>query len=422
MSAIGQTIDRLFAALAPISRPGEGVTRPAYSAEEQAAHDLMAREAAALDLEVAADAIGNLYMTLPGRDRARPGIVIGSHLDSVPGGGAYDGAAGVVAGLALAAALRAEDARPPVDLTVMAVRAEESVWFPVSYLGSRGALGRLEPAALAARRSDTGQTLEQHLRAAGFDPEAIRHGRAALSPERVGAYLEVHIEQGPVLQQRGLPLGLVTGIRGGLRFREARITGAWSHSGATPRALRQDAGLALAEVMSGVERLWDEAEAAARDLVATFGIFGTEPARHAFSKVPGEVNFCLDLRSSEAALLDELPARLTALAAQVGAQRRVAVELGPISRSQPARMDDGLRRRLAAAAAAAELPVLELPSGGGHDAAAFAQAGIPAGLVFVRNDHGSHNPDEAMDHADLALAVELLRATLRAWPEAAADR
>src|SRR5580704_1839241 len=157
----------------------------------------MRATAESLELEVSVDAIGNLLMRQPGAARQVPGILVGSHLDSVPQGGNYDGAAGVVAGLSVLSGLRRAGLTPACDVTVMAIRAEESAWFDISYLGSGGAFGLLDPACLAITRSDNGQSLEATLRQQGFDPQPIRERRRLLDPAGIRAYLELHIEQGP---------------------------------------------------------------------------------------------------------------------------------------------------------------------------------------------------------------------------------
>jgi N-carbamoyl-L-amino-acid hydrolase len=187
----------LFDALSAATRSGRGIVRDSYGAGEQAAHSIARSAAESIGLEIAVDAIGNLMMTLPGRDRAAPHIVMGSHLDSVPQGGNFDGAAGVVAGLSILSALRQAGVVPPFDITVMAIRAEESAWFDIAYLGSAGAFGLLDPACLSIPRSDNGQSLEATLLQQGFDPQAIRERRRLLEPSQIRAYLELHIEQGP---------------------------------------------------------------------------------------------------------------------------------------------------------------------------------------------------------------------------------
>ena len=189
----------LFDALSGATRQGRGIVRDSYGAGEQAGHDIARGAAQRMGLEIGIDALGNLSMTLPGRDRAAPRIVMGSHLDSVPQGGNFDGAAGVVAGLSVLSGMRRAGYVPACDLTVMGIRAEESAWFDIAYLGSGGAFGLLDPACLTIARSDNGRSLEATLRERGFDPEAIRERRRLLDPAGIRAYLELHIEQGPTL-------------------------------------------------------------------------------------------------------------------------------------------------------------------------------------------------------------------------------
>ena len=184
----------LFDSLEQATRRGAGIVRESYGAGEQAAHDIMRAAAETLGLDISVDAIGNLFMTLPGRDRLAPSIVIGSHLDSVPQGGNYDGAAGVVAGLCVLGAIRHAGIQMGCDITVMGIRAEESAWFDIAYLGSGGAFGLLDPDCLAIPRSGNGRSLEATLIDCGFDPQAIRERRRLLDPTRIRAYLELHIE------------------------------------------------------------------------------------------------------------------------------------------------------------------------------------------------------------------------------------
>ncbi len=408
MTEAERLVRRMLAALLQASADAPGVTRDAYGPGEAAAHAIAASEARALGAEIATDAAGNLYMTLPGTDRARPVFLTGSHLDSVPHGGNFDGAAGVAAGLAAMADLRARGVVPPQDLTVVAFRAEEAAWFPLSYPGSLAALGRLPPEALQARRADTGRSLADHMAAAGFDPGAVARGVPYLLPGRVAAFVEVHIEQGPVLIGRGLALGIVTAINGGFRHTAARVRGEWAHSGATPFGYRRDAALALADLMMRLQGWWAMREAAGERLTVTFGCVATDPALHGGSRVAGDVTFALDIRAGAQATLDLAAQALRDIAEGVAADHGVTVDLGPRFDWDAVACDPALVNRMADAATALSLPHLQMPSGAGHDAAALAGAGIPAAMIFVRNAHGSHNPDEAMEPADLDLAVALL--------------
>ncbi|WAC27903.1 Zn-dependent hydrolase [Ancylobacter sp. SL191] len=406
--------ETLFEELRAHTTDAPGITRAAYGEGEEFAHALVRRVGAELGLSEAVDAAGNLYLTLPGTDPALPGWIIGSHIDSVPHGGNYDGAAGVLAGLAVVKALRDTGRTPARDLTVMVIRAEESTWFPVSYLGSRAAFGLLPPEALETTRADTGQTLRAHMAALGFDPEAVAAGAAHLDPAYIHGFIEVHIEQGPVLERANVPLGLVTGIAGSFRYRKGRCLGAYGHSGAVPRAYRQDAVVAFADLVAALETSWDGLERDGLRATLTFGEVGTDPAQHAFSKVPGEIGFCLDVRSESPAVLGRLHDELMAHAAVIAQRRGVVFDFGEKTGSTPALLDAALRGQLAAAAARAGIGAVEMPSGAGHDTSVFANRGVPAALIFVRNQNGSHNPEEAMRIEDFAQAVRLLLAALLA--------
>ena len=203
-----------------------GVSRDPYGAGEQRAHATVTRAAETLGLEISHDDAANLYMTLPGRDRTAPALVIGSHLDSVPHGGNFDGAAGVLVGLATVAALRTMHLMPDCDIVVMGIRAEESVWFQVSYIGSRGSLGTLPDGALEVRRVDTGRTLAEHIADCGGNPQALRARTRHFDPSRIRAYLELHIEQAPSLVEAGRAVAICTGIPGNFRYPDAWIEGA----------------------------------------------------------------------------------------------------------------------------------------------------------------------------------------------------
>lgn len=402
----------LFEALSQATRRGRGIVRDSYGDGEQAAHDLVRAAAAAAGLEIAVDPIGNLSMTLPGRNRALPKVIIGSHLDSVPQGGNFDGAAGVVAGVCTLAALSRARFESEFDLTVMAIRAEESAWFDIAYLGSAGAFGLLDPQCLAIARSDNGRTLEATLAERGLDARPIRERRRLLDPARIRAYLELHIEQGPTLVARGLPAAVVSGIRGCKRFRNAACRGEYAHSGAVDRPYRHDAVAATVALLHHMEGVWLEQERLGADLVLTSGELYTDPAMHGPSKIAGQTQFVLDLRSLSDATLAAVGEEARAAAARLGAQYRVRFELGATSDSPAAVMDTRLRGKLMELL---ERP-FEMPSGAGHDAAVFMKVGIPSAMIFVRNDNGSHNADEAMSMDDFAVGVRALMGLLTEFP------
>jgi len=384
-----------------------GVTRDTYGPGEAFAHRLMADFARRIGLELAHDALCNTYMTWPGRDRSAPSVLIGSHLDSVPGGGNFDGAAGVVSGLIAIEALQRAGVEPECDLVVMGVRAEESMWFQHSYIGSRGALGALKPEVLLNRRIDTGRTLEDHLIESGGDPAAIREGRRFLEPGRIAAFLEVHIEQAPSLGVSGHPIAIGQAIPGNFRYAQARITGEYGHVG-LPRRFRRDAALAGADLFTRLDRVWVDWEAAGRPMAFTIGEFHTDPQRHGLTIVPGEFRFSLDVRAYDGADLAELESLFLAAVREVEATRGVRIELGPRSSAAVAKADPLITAQLAECAHVLGLQAPPLLSPASHDAAAFCAAGVPYGFVFIRNPNGSHHPDEMMDTDDFLRATAVL--------------
>ncbi|MEX2643647.1 MAG: M20/M25/M40 family metallo-hydrolase [Acetobacterales bacterium] len=236
----------------------------------------------------------------------------------------------------------------------------------------------------------------------------MREGARHLDPEKVEAFYEIHIEQGPVLVHEEIPVGIVSGIRGNMRARHAKCLGEYAHSGATPRKLRHDAALGMAEFMTAMEAEWEKIEAAGNDLVFTLGKLYTDPDVHTHSKVPGEVRFTIDARDHEAETLDRVQTLAAERAARIGGKRGLTIDLGPLSRVKPATMAPALRENLRRGAETLGVSAMDIPSGGGHDAGDFANAGVPAATLFVRNPHGSHNPREDMAMEDFAEAVKLL--------------
>ena len=400
---IRQTVDRVLEKVNALSAGGPGWTRPSYSDLESQAHAIVEAEALALGLTVTRDHAGNLFARMAGRDPSLPALYCGSHLDTVSQGGAYDGQAGVAAALALVAAMRATGVTPEADFVITVTRAEESVWFPVSYIGSRSALGRLLPEDLLAKRTDTGRSLADHMREQGFDPDALMSS----VPPTPARFLEFHIEQGPVLDHAAEPYGIVTAIRGGLRYRNAQIHGAWAHSGGAPREGRADAVVAFSDLVMAMDRVWSDTLAQGDDLTVTFGrVDGATPA-HAMAKVAGELGFCLDLRSENVAVLEATDLALRSEIARIEAERPgIRFDLGTQSRSQPAQLSRDMADWVANGAGRLGDAPRRMLSGGGHDAAAFASAGWDSVMVFIRNWDGSHCPEEGMNPADLARAIE----------------
>ncbi len=404
----------LFHATREVSKDVEGVTRPAWSAQDQAVAEIVADAARALDLEVGYDIAGNLLCTLPGRDRTAPTILTGSHLDSVPTGGHYDGLAGIVAGLITLATFKDSGVTPACDVTAVGTRGEESVWYSIAYVGSRLAVGTLPLEQLdGLRREDSGRTLAEHMAEVGVDVAALRVMTAPpISPANTRAFLELHIEQGPVLVGEGLPVGIPTVIRGNVRFPYAHCLGSYDHSGATPRAYRHDAALATAELVRALDEYWiEQEEEGVPDTVFTVGKLFTDAVHHAMTKVPGRCDFTLNFGGTTQEFLDTSRERTYRLAEEIGTERRVTFELGDCVGSDPTPLDSALRAVLSDAADALGVPTREFATVG-HDASVFARAGIPAAMVLVRNAHGSHNPNEDMDLADFGVGTKILAATI----------
>ncbi|WP_377299278.1 hydantoinase/carbamoylase family amidase [Rhizobium sp. SGZ-381] len=402
--------ERLFDELRRRTGTNRGITRTSYGLGEQIAHDMMRREAHKLGLEVRTDPGCNLYMTLKGRETG-PAIFIGSHLDSVPMGGNFDGAAGVLLGLAVISGYVRAGVRPPRDITLMAIRAEESTWFGASYIGSRAAFGLLTDRELdEVKRSSDQISLGAAIDAAGGDTAFLRSGKSFLDPSDIAMFLEAHIEQGPVLIERNQPVGIVTGIRGSFRYRDAKCLGVYAHSGATPREYRSDAVKAAAALVMDLDTAWEQLAEDGADLVVTFGQFATDASEAAFSKIAGRLSFSLDVRSQEAETLKCVHKILLDAVARIEASHKVRFELGRLTDSKPASMDRSLVDALSGFAAEDGIPAHVMACGAGHDAAVFADAGVPTGMVFIRNANGSHNPDEQMDIADFAEAARLVSA------------
>lgn len=399
----------LFDILREKTSDGIGISRDSYGPGEQLAHDLLARTATSLGLQVAVDFAGNLYVTLPGKDRDAPRTIIGSHIDSVPCGGNFDGAAGVLGGLAILAGLKKRGITPRTSLTLMAIRAEETPWFPYSFIGSRAALGTLPPEVLSGvRRTDTGRTLAEHMTDFGFEPERVRNGEAFLTAANTARFFEIHIEQGPVLAERAVPVAVVSGIQGSTRRRQARIFGSYGHSGGVPKAYRRDAVAGFIDFSHAITSAWDKLEESGEQAVVTFCVVNTDPVHSSMNRIAGEVRFALDIRSLSQAVLADMDERIARAVLDAEKARDVVFDLGPHTATVPSLCDEASRSQLLASAERLGIPVIEMPSGGGHDAQAFIEAGIPSSMIFVRNTNGSHNPQEHMEISDLNAAARLL--------------
>ena len=400
-------VAELFDELRAGSTDGLGVTRDTFGAGEQFGYGVVEKRADAIGLEIERDHAANMYMTLAGRERSAPRIIMGSHIDSVPRGGNFDGAAGVIGGLVAQRALQSLDLVPSCDVTTMAIRAEESVWFQVSYIGSRSAFGVLPEGALEATRVDTGRPLAEHMAECGADINALRANKAWLKADDIRAFVEIHIEQAPQLIEAGLPMAIGTGVPGNFRYPSIHIKGEYAHVG-LPRRFRRDAALAASDFALGLDALWQQNEAAGRPMAFTIGRFHTNANEHALTIVPGEMTLSLDVRAYDPAHLDELEGALFDLIKRIEAARGVAIDLGPRASAGVAPSDPDVFAGLTQAAQDLAIPSMPLASPASHDTATFTLAGVPSAMLFVRNENGSHNPHEAMEIDDFIEACAVM--------------
>lgn len=398
----------LFQTFRNMSFDGVGISRETYGPGETAAIEVIERLARELGIETTWDAARNLVLRLPGRNPELPVVATGSHLDSVPQGGNFDGAAGVIASFMglLSAKARGQHLRT-IELYVL--RGEESAWYGgPCYFGSRALFGQLAESDFGSSHRSSGKSLEHHMASCGVDLTPLKAQRPLRDANAFACWMELHIEQGPVLIAREKPVGLVTGIRGNVRHRRVTCRGEAAHSGAVPRWLRHDAVLGMAELLMRLDEHWRVLLEWGEDLVVTSGIVETNPKEHAVSRVPGEATFALEYRSQDAKTLKSFGALIQSECGQVGSKRGLTFDLGTPVLTPPARMSDKVTGLLQREAEAAGIAFEILASGAGHDTAVFANAGVPASMIFVRNDKGSHNPHEAMEYADFFAGAEVL--------------
>ncbi|MCI6531039.1 MAG: Zn-dependent hydrolase [Mesosutterella sp.] len=397
--------------------PVIGISRQGYSEKENKVHEYVKAWGRSMGLEEKVDRCGNLFLTLPGRDRSLPCYMTGSHGDSVPQGGHYDGLAGVVAGMTVIYWLKRQGVTLRRDLTLVVFRMEESSWFGKAYVGSLAMTGQLTRADLALRHRSKDQTLADAVREAGFDPEDMIKTEPSIDLSRIAAFTELHIEQGPALDSNPKArVGIVTGIRGNLRHKLCRCLGVTAHSGAVDKRYRHDAVMATAELLSRMDRHWDAWLARGEDLVFTTGVLSTAKSA-AISVIPGEVSFTLDIRSLSMDTLRRFLALFEAEAAAVGADRGVKFEFDKTLATQPSKLDPELAAHLEESARRTGIAVVRLPSGAGHDTAVLSNKGIPASMIFVANQDGSHNPYEKMKLEDFMLGVEVLYASIASYDD-----
>jgi allantoate deiminase len=388
-----------LAELATISDTPGALTRLFLSPAHQRAVTLIEAWMQDARLETHIDAIGNLI----GRTRnsfGKPSILLGSHIDTVRDAGAYDGNFGVLAAITAVKALPDDH---PYAIEIIAFGDEEGSRFPQTLSGSRAIAGTFDLSALTAADA-TGTTMRDALKAFGCNPDAIP--QIARDPAKILAYVELHIEQGPVLEAKNLPVGIVTAINGASRL-TVTLTGTAGHAGTIPMSMRRDASAAAAEQI-----LFIESHATAiPNLVATVGAIAIHPG--APNSIPGRATYSIDIRAPEDSTRSQAVAAITARLKEIAASRDIEIILTQTHDAPATQCAPWLQAQLADAIATQNLPIFYLPSGAGHDAMAIATL-CPVAMLFTRCKGGiSHTPAESITAEDADTAVAVLVEFLR---------
>jgi allantoate deiminase len=402
----GGRVRRRLEALAEIGRDSEGgISRFSFSEEDRQARGLFVSWCRQAGLEPRVDPVGNLVARYEGIQAALPALAAGSHLDTVPRGGALDGALGCVASLECAQSLAERGRRLAHPLEVLVFAEEEGSRFGSGLLGSRAMAGKLRAEELEELKDREGSSAREVMERFGLRPRALEE--AARRPGELAAYLELHIEQGEVLERESLPIGIVSGIAGIWRY-TLRFLGQANHAGTTALPARRDALLAAARFI-----------VAARDValrrgepgsVATVGRIAVRPG--AINVVPGEAELSLEVRAAAAPGLEAVAARILEEGQRIAAAERVELQVQPGPRIAPVPLDPGVRRAVQRACRSLGIASLQLPSGAGHDAQSMAGL-CPAGMIFVPSAGGiSHAPGEFTPWEQVAAGVRVLAKSL----------
>lgn len=398
-------VDRLRGDLEAVSQFGAGgpgaVTRTSFSAADRQVRSWLAQQAARAGLAMRTDGIGNIFLRVAGTPPGAP-VWLGSHLDSVPEGGAFDGALGSLAALEVARRLAEEQValRRPVEVVIFA--DEEGNYHHLC--GSTALVRNYHPDELAALRGRDGDRLVDALAAMGWDPQAATG--TAIRPGSVYAFVELHIEQGAVLERTNVQIGVVTGIVG-LGGGELVFTGRQDHAGTTPMPVRRDALRGAADLLT---RLPEVTASVSEDAVATCGIIDVQPG--ATNVVPGACRLQLDFRDPDPDRLLVLEQAIVAAAEQAGDRHEVRVSYRRDSITDPVQLDRRMQDRIESAAARLGLSTLRMPSGAGHDSQNLATL-APTGMIFVPSVAGrSHSPAELTRWEDAGNGANVLLATV----------
>ena len=381
-------------------QPAGGIIRHVYDAAWTAARERVADWMREAGLAVRGDAVGNLFGRLEGESPRT--ILTGSHIDTVRLGGRYDGALGVLAGLAALNVLRQHGATPKKSLEVVALCEEEDSRFHANFWGTRGILGLIEQSELEALTDDAGVSIGAAMAGVGLPPERFTEA----ARDDLDAFVELHIEQGRILFDANVPLGVVETITGLYRFR-VTVDGRTDHAGTTPMDGRRDALQAAAQMAREMTQL---AEQAGRPAVLTNGWWDVQPG--AWNIVPGHVEFSVDLRHPDEATKQRLAADVRARGEAIARDRGVSVSYEVVGDVLPMGMDGALQAELQAAANANDLPWIPMVSGAGHDSQVMATR-VPTAMLFVPSVDGrSHSAAELTSPEDAARGATVLATAL----------
>ena len=384
--------------LAECSEDPAELTRRYLTPEHAQAAEIVMRRMREAGMSARLDAVGNVVGHSPGRRPGARRLILGSHLDTVRNAGKFDGTLGVMLPIACIRSLNEQGRQLDYPVDVIAFGDEEGVRFQATLFGSRAAAGDLDPEMLQAIDED-GVHLYEAMRAFGLDPDAVDD--ASYRPDEVAAYVEVHIEQGPVLEAEDLPVGVVTSIAGAVRLR-VEVMGRAGHAGTVPMNLRRDALAAASEAVVAVERACMEVPGT----VGTVGMLRTVSG--AVNVIPGVVEFTIDLRGERDDLRRVVLERIEEAFAEIAGRRGVHFDCVPTHESGARQCSPRLLRRLGEAIEAEGYEARKLPSGAGHDAMAMAHL-TEIGMLFVRCKDGiSHHPAESMTTADAEAAARVL--------------
>jgi len=380
--------------------PEGGCFRPVYSRQWDEAKNRVRQWMDEIGLEVREDAVGNLFGRLSGRE---PGVILtGSHLDTVKRGGKYDGALGIIAGLMAVRALKETFPKPRKSIEVVATCQEESSRFSGNFWGTRAILGKIGEAEPDRIKDPEGISIGQAMRERGYDPTAIPAARR----EDIGAFVELHVEQGKILESEGIAIGVVHAITG-ITHSKFEVIGQSNHAGTTPMDLRRDALTAFAEMALGIDRI---AREAGRPAVATIGTVHVFPG--AIAIIPERVEFTLDLRHPEASIKEKLNQEIQDLCRRIAEREKLEIRMDPILEIPGIPMNPEIVKILEQAARRQGASYKLMVSAAGHDAQIFAQR-CPTAMIFVPSREGrSHCPEEYTSEEDALKGIEILAAAL----------